>query len=373
MNEHFPIDYNEPDRLERERIERFTVLDLDQIALDAEPPFLISDLLPAEGFGIVFGPPKSGKSFLLSDALFHVGMGREWAGKAVLQGAVIYVTGEGVRGFKRRMVALRQHYDVDGCGVPFGLIPVAPSLGQNTGDDQILIAQIERYLASKGNPPLRAVAIDTVARTMKGADENSARDVSTLADNCDRIGSHFRCLVLGVHHSGKDATRGSRGSNALDGAVDVMWSVERGDDQNTARIQYMKDGPDGLSWGFKLSPYEITPEISTCIVEITSEPSEEATSSKAKKAVKLPKGAQIALNALRECLAETGEVPPTSNHIPAGVKAVKVDVWRDYAARMGISTSPEPDALRMAFKRASEALIAENVVQVWMPYAWPAR
>jgi len=42
-----------------------------------------------------------------------------YAGRAVLQGPVIYLTGEGVSGFKRRMIALRRHHGVEGQGVPF--------------------------------------------------------------------------------------------------------------------------------------------------------------------------------------------------------------------------------------------------------------
>ena len=55
------------------------------------------------------------------------------------------------------------------------------------------------------------------------------------------------------------------------------------------------------------------------------------------KTAKLTKGAKIALAALHEAIGECGEVPPASNHIPPGVKAVTVKQWRDYAYRGGIS------------------------------------
>lgn len=44
-------------------------------------------------------------------------------------------------------------------------------------------------LGCSGNPPLRSVAVDTLARSIKGADENNAQDISLFADNCERIGS----------------------------------------------------------------------------------------------------------------------------------------------------------------------------------------
>ncbi len=246
----------EPDMQARRDTPRkpFPILHIDDLEIGDDPTWLINGLLPASGFGVVFGPPKSLKSFLLADALFHVAMGREWAGREVMQGAVVYITGEGVEGFKRRLIAMRRHYEVEGARVPFLMVPVAPDLGHNSGDDAALVQDVRDYLATIGNPPLRAIAIDTLARTMKGADENAAKDMTTFVDNCERIGAAFGCIVIGVHHAGKDVAKGSRGSNALDGAVDVMWSVEKHEAGSTATIHHMKDAEAGSSWQFRLLP-----------------------------------------------------------------------------------------------------------------------
>ncbi len=163
---------------------RFDIINLDDIEIGDDPIWMIEGLLPASGFGIVFGPPKSGKSFLLSDALFHVAIGRPWAGRDLKQGAVLYITGEGISGFKRRLVAMRRHYGVEGCGTPFGLISKAPDFGHKTEDAAELVATVRSWLTTVGNPPLAAIAIDTLARAMKGADENTAKDMSVFVDNC---------------------------------------------------------------------------------------------------------------------------------------------------------------------------------------------
>jgi RecA-family ATPase len=150
---------------------RFPLLTIDEIDLGREPVCLIDRLLSAAGLAIVFGLPKCGKSFLLSDALFHVAMERAWAGRAVLGGAVAYVSSEGVCGLKRRFVAMRRHYGVEGVGIPFAFIPGMPDLGHATEDADLLIATVQEWLATIGNPPLRAIAIDTLARAMNGARE----------------------------------------------------------------------------------------------------------------------------------------------------------------------------------------------------------
>ena len=59
--------------------QRFVVTDLDDVKLAEQPVSLIDGLLCSTGLAVVFGAPKSGKSFIISDALFHVAMGRTWA------------------------------------------------------------------------------------------------------------------------------------------------------------------------------------------------------------------------------------------------------------------------------------------------------
>jgi hypothetical protein len=87
---------------------------------------------------------------------------------------------------------------------------------------------------------------------------------------------------------------------------------------------------------------------------------------------RLTKAAQTALRALVEAVSECGVVPPPSNHIPARVRVVTVDQWRDYAYRMGISTSKEDRAKQQAFKRSSEHLIGGGHVGFWDDQVWPA-
>jgi hypothetical protein len=95
----------------------------------------------------------------------------------------------------------------------------------------------------------------------------------------------------------------------------------------------------------------------------------EATARAAQKPGRgLPKAAQTALRALIEAVDEQGE--RASNHIPSGVKGVKIEIWRQQAYRRGISSSEEERARQQAFKRASEHLIGAERVGVWGNWAW---
>jgi hypothetical protein len=78
----------------------------------------------------------------------------------------------------------------------------------------------------------RIVVIDTLARCFIGGDENSTRDMGLFVHGCDRLREAFPgATVLVVHHTGKDAKRGDRGSTALRAAADTriqIWEAKDG-------------------------------------------------------------------------------------------------------------------------------------------------
>ena|ERR1700730_601642 len=157
------------------------------------------------------------------------------------------------------------------------------------------------------------------------------------------------------------------------GALDVQIGVVRDAANNiVATVELMKDGQEGEQIISRLEVVEVGTDkdgdpITSCVIA----PVEGATPTRKAAVPRLTKGAKIALVALHEAIGECGAIPPASNHIPAGVKAVTQDQWRDYAYRHGISGSDEAHAKRTAFRRAHETLVAARQVGVWEPYAWP--
>ena len=91
-----------------------------------------------------------------------------------------------------------------------------------------------------------------------------------------------------------------------------------------------------------------------------------------KKKDKVPESARVAFDLLKRAIAEAGEVPPLGDHVPAGVRGVKVSQWLKYCETGSISKSDSPDAFRMAFKRAAEKLQAKGAIQVWADWVWIA-
>jgi hypothetical protein len=214
---------------------------LDIAALSSLPPveWLIDSILTTDGFGITYGPPASLKSFLLISWALHIASGTPWLDHNVLQGAVLYVAGEGVRGMGRRIRAWMRHHKLDGIDLPFRLLPASVNL-----TDLEQLARLVRTAVATADAegaPVALVVIDTVARAIPGADENSAQDMGRFVAAIEHIKSQVACHVHGVHHSGKDPDRGARGSSALLGAVDTMIRVIREEDQVTVTVEKQKD------------------------------------------------------------------------------------------------------------------------------------
>ena len=87
-------------------------------------------------------------------------------------------------------------------------------------------------------------------------------------------------LVVLVHHSGKDASKGLRGHSSLYAAMDAVIEVGRNGDSRYWRLAKSKEGRDGIRRGFRLKSvglgYDEDGEpITSCVVEEDNTPLQE--------------------------------------------------------------------------------------------------
>src|SRR5262249_34349472 len=69
------------------------------ITLPALANYSIKGILPRTGLAVAWGPPKSGKSFWIFDAVMHIATGQPYRGRNVRKGTVVYLALEGGGGF----------------------------------------------------------------------------------------------------------------------------------------------------------------------------------------------------------------------------------------------------------------------------------
>jgi hypothetical protein len=69
---------------------RITLVPFNEIALGTERRYLVKGLIPVPGLSVIWGAPKSGKSFWVFDLVMHVALGWEYRGRRVHKGPVVY-------------------------------------------------------------------------------------------------------------------------------------------------------------------------------------------------------------------------------------------------------------------------------------------
>ena len=95
MNVHeYDFEINDED----DQQSRIYLVPFEDIELGAERRYLIKGLIPRTGLIVAYGPPKSGKSFVVFDMCMHIALGRPYRGRSVHQGPAVYCAFEGQTG-----------------------------------------------------------------------------------------------------------------------------------------------------------------------------------------------------------------------------------------------------------------------------------
>lgn len=228
--------------------------------------WIIKSILPQADLCVLFGDSGSGKTFFTLDMVGAIARGIEWRGKKVKQGRVVYICAEGAGGFRNRLCAYAHQNGIASDDLQIGVIPDAPNFMEKTDIKDVLAA-----VATFGKTDV--IVVDTFAQVMPGANENAGEDVGRALAHCKALARASSALVILVHHTGKDASRGARGWSGLRGAADAQIEIVRSGDDRTAVIDKQKDGGgEGDEYGFRLQTVTIgldddDQEITSCVLE----------------------------------------------------------------------------------------------------------
>lgn len=205
----------------------------------------IEGFLEQDATGVLFGPPGAFKSFLALDWALCTASGKDWNGHPVEQGTAIYVAGEGHNGLAKRVVAWGIRHNVDLKTLPFYLTKKPIRLR-----DEDCASELREHIEklTEGGDPARLIVIDTVARNFGSGDENSTSD---MGDFVNRIDSEIRAplgaTVMPIHHTGHSNKDRMRGSNALEGAADFLFRLDKNDNNIHAVLTNTRQKNDELS------------------------------------------------------------------------------------------------------------------------------
>ena len=253
-----------------------------------------SGIITQHGLSVMYGAPGAGKSFIALDMALCIAEGLPWQGIPTRQGKVLYIAGEGVGGLGKRLKAWEAHNDVR-VGDNLYVLQVAVNFREQ-GDVEKLMRSIDK--AGEG---WTCVFVDTVARSLVGADENSATELGLWVAAADSLKAHCKCALVGIHHSGKDSTRGMRGSSALLGAVDTSLVVSKDENIVYMRCEKQKDAEPIDEQVFEMTEVALIDGSSIVLKRVDGD-----KPVKKKKAKGLTVNQRLALEALQNVVIDTG-------------------------------------------------------------------
>ena len=342
-----------------------SIMTIQDIMMMPPTPWLIQDFIPENSMTMIYGSPGSGKTFLALDMALHIAHNKEWHGKNVRPGLVIYIAGEGVGGLRKRLKAWNQaHKNEPGLGLRIVPLPIGLL------DEDEIQALIQTIQQIKNDLDVRLVVFDTVARCMAG-DENSAQDMGLAIKAMDKIRETFKCAVMPNHHSGKDRDRGARGSTALIGAVDVSLRVDRQDDILLLSTEKQKDAEAQEQVVFhsrvitleENEEYDLSEPETSIVLSLHTDQDVKLYNS-------LTPPQRMVFNALQMAIDEAGISSP-NNRVPG--RCTTIELWRAYSMHKTISEGEKEDSKRKAFQRSAKSLIEKNIVSKWNDYVWLVR
>ncbi|MGY5450522.1 helicase RepA family protein [Agarivorans sp. MS3-6] len=189
---------------------------------DQQSQWLIKDYIPSLSFGVVYGASGTLKSFQAIDLACCIATNKPWCDRDVDHGAVVYVAAEGQIGISKRIKAWELTNGLDANN----LFVLGTSLLLSESETQEEMINAIQQIEERENVKVKLLILDTLARCFSG-DENSSRDMSAFISGCDKVKAATSTSIMCVHHTGKDASKGARGSSVLRAACDYEYHVKR--------------------------------------------------------------------------------------------------------------------------------------------------
>jgi hypothetical protein len=242
---------------------------------------VVEGLLHAGSMTLIYGPPKSGKSFIAGDLGLSIAAKQpDWMGhKIVRPGPVLCVACEGHAGYWKRLAAEAKEHGWDESTYPMGfvlatgrptLIKVDPN-GVHFAPDPSAILEAIEAMKKRGLEPV-AIIIDTVFRSFGVGNVNASQDMNIYLAAVAVLTDAGYAVAL-VHHEIKSGGTPA-GSVALLGAADTVihvWREAETSEQRFWQVEYAKDDAETKPRAFTLGWVEVGHDLegrpaSSCVI-----------------------------------------------------------------------------------------------------------
>lgn len=188
------------------------------LADDYKADYLLDEIIPRSSLGSIIGETGAGKSFYTLDIACSIAAGIDFHGRKVKQINILYVVGEGARGYRSRIEVWRIKSQLP--AAPEGLYLTSGAVDLL---DKEKLQEISDYCQAND---IGMAVFDTLHRCFSG-EENSARDIGIALQNIGKFFTEKGVAVILVHHTGHAAGGRGRGSSSVKAAMDWELLVEK--------------------------------------------------------------------------------------------------------------------------------------------------
>jgi AAA domain/RepB DNA-primase from phage plasmid/Primase C terminal 2 (PriCT-2) len=326
-------------------------------------PWLVQDLIPEVGFGLISGQAAVYKTFVALDLAAAVMTDHPFINFEMRRpGGVLFIAAEGSDTIGFRLRAAIEHKYGEG-KMPFAWVTSCPQLtGPGAADELIRIAtRANDRMQAKYGVPLVLVVIDTImaAAGYEQGGENDAPTGQQVMGVLKTVARKVSCFVFGVDHFGKNKDVGTRGTSAKEAAIDVILAT-LGEKQQSGEVTGTKLAIRKRRTGANGIEIDYTPRVvdmgrdqhgypmTSVIIEWGA-----ASDDKWDKAPKLRE-------ALTAALAEHGAqfTPRNASTIKAvSKKKIREKFGESFPPKKGENKSKHTHRVSMAFKRSFESAL----------------
>jgi hypothetical protein len=291
------------------------------------------------------GPPGSMKSSLLCSAAIHASSPQitDWFGyRCKEKTASLYFALERADLVRRRLIAECETLKIE--FPPIAIIQKQFTLARP--GEYRLLADTIKAAEDRFGMAVGLATFDTLAKLIAagGGDENSARDCNVVFANIAELKDETNVHVAFAAHTGKDVSKGTRGSNAQPGDFDLEVTIS-GDTVRTAIASKRNDGPEGplFSFGSELYDFGTDEDGDPITVNIVS--SEEVSAQVVQKPrdPKLTENQEAMLRLLRD----------------AGPQGLSGDDWNAKARDAGIGVNRRSTLVNLKGQLRDKGLVRE--------------
>jgi hypothetical protein len=337
----------------------------DAIAEEISKEWLIKGVMAKGETSSWVGPPKSGKSALLTDICIALSSTRQWRGYTVKKkvGCVYFALERGDL-IKRRMRGYAQRDKLK--DLPIAIRKGIVDLMDPKCVDHFVTTIKEA--ATGFGCDVGLIIIDTFSKGIAagGGDENTAKDQNRVYANLRTVQELTGVHVALVHHTGKDESKGARGSSAHAGDMDVLiqFAVEK--NFITVRVTDANDQATGVMTRFEMEDIRIGVDedgdsLHTFIVDLEDEYGKEES------AKKLSPQLSRAMELLNEVISTSAKRMTIAGDLH---DVVTLDQWKEACVRGGLSAGDEKSFGRI-FRRAFDVLVEMHRIGTLDGMVWP--